>query len=84
MRHGHALPVASILVAVLTVTVGGCGAFGTTTYPNQLVSAEGRALSVEELEQIAQRPNLSDDEKRTMFRALGIEDEKLIDALLGL
>jgi len=84
MRHQPAVWITSILVGVLTLTTGGCGALGTTSYPNQLVSADGQALFIEDLEQIAQRANLSDDEKRAMFRDLGIEDEKLIDALLGL
>ncbi len=84
MRHKPTFLIASILGAALTASTGGCGAFVATTFPNQLISADGEALSVEELEQIAQRLNVSDDEKRDLFRSLGIEDEKLIDALLGL
>ncbi|MFQ5461600.1 MAG: hypothetical protein ACE5E5_03135 [Phycisphaerae bacterium] len=84
MRHQSAVGITSILVGVLALTTGGCGALATSSYPNQLISADGQAVSIEDLEQIAQRANLSDDDKRAMFRDLGIEDEKLIDALLGL
>jgi hypothetical protein len=53
-------------------------------FPNRLVGADGQLFTVEDLEDIANDSSLTDDEKRDQFRALGIEDEKLINALLEL
>ena len=39
---------------------------------------------VEDLERISNNDNLTEEQKREMFRELGIEDEKLIDSLLTL
>ncbi|MCH7808032.1 MAG: hypothetical protein IIB60_02300 [Planctomycetes bacterium] len=64
---------------------GGCGVASVMTdFPNRLVGAQGQEFVLEDLEAIATHPNMSDDRKRDRFRELGIEDEKLIDALLGL
>lgn len=68
---------------VLTVVIG-CGSGAFTDYPNRLTGADGQEFFLEDLEAIANHPTLTADEKRQRFRDLGIEDETLIDALLGL
>jgi len=48
------------------------------------MGAGGETIVAEDVNAIVADPNLSDDEKRAALRDLGIEDEKLIDALLTL
>lgn len=74
------------IVAISGVLIGlcGCGSFEPITFPRQLTGIDGQVITVEDLEAIANDPDLTDDEKRQDFRDLGIEDERLIDALLGL
>lgn len=74
------------LLATVTIGVGlvGCVSNNNTDFPNRLVGADGQLFTVEDLEEIANDPDLSEDEKREAFRELGIEDEELIDALLDL
>ena len=64
--------------------LAGCGSGAPTTFPNQLVTADGRAILLDEVKAIVNNNDLTDDEKRAQLRELGIEDEKLIDALLTL
>ncbi len=71
-------------IALLAIVICGCGPAVTPDYPHLLVGAEGQLLVLEDLEAIANDPNLDDGQKRDRFRDLGIEDEQLIDALLGL
>ncbi len=75
-----------ILLATFTFGVGfvGCVSNNSTDFPNRLVGADGQLFTVEELEEIANDPDLSEEEKREAYRELGIEDEELIDALLEL
>lgn len=73
-----------VTAASLGLVSFGCGAMPASTFPNQLVGAQGQRFTVEDLESIANDPDLDTDGKREAFRALGIEDERLIDALLGL
>jgi len=78
---------ARVCVALLsTIALNGCGTSLTTTtsYPNQLIGSAGQTFTVADLESISSDPDLDDDGKRAAFRALGIEDEELIDALLDL
>jgi hypothetical protein len=70
--------------AVILALIPGCGVSVAQSFPNQLVGAEGQRFTVEDLEAIANDPDLDDEEKREAFRDLGILDEKLIDALLTL
>ena len=72
------------LRCALLVLLSGCGTIPPTDFPNRLVGAEGQMFVLEDLEEIAADPDLSDDQKRQAFRDLGIEDEELINALLGL
>jgi hypothetical protein len=77
---------AATVCAVLfgTMALTGCGVSLAPPYPNRLVGAAGQTFTVEDLAAIASNPDLDDAGKRAAFRALGIEDEKLIDALLNL
>ncbi len=73
-----------IAALLLLVCVGGCGVVPASDFSNRLVGADGQLFVVEDLEEIANDPDLTDEEKRERFRELGIEDEELIDALLTL
>ena len=73
-----------VMIAVAAVMLSGCGMAVTTDFPNRLVGADGQLFVLEDLEEIANDPNLDDEEKREAFRELGIEDEELIEALLEL
>ena len=53
-------------------------------FPTSVLGSDGQAIILDDLQAIANDASLSDDEKRDQLRALGIEDEELIDALLGL
>ena len=64
--------------------VAGCGSNVAAIYPNELVGADGQRFTVADLEAVANDPDLDQEAKRDAFRALGIEDEALIDALLEL
>jgi hypothetical protein len=71
-----------LLSAVCAAT--GCGLNQSSDYPHRLIGADGQLFFLEDLEEIANDPDLTDDEKREQFRELGLEDEKLIEALLEL
>lgn len=68
----------------LGLWVGGCAAVVPGELPNRLIGADGQRFAVEDLTEIANDPDLDEAGKRQAFRDLGIEDEELIDALLGL
>lgn len=73
-----------LLFLCIGFTTSGCGASITTAFPNSLIGSDGQPLVLDDLEAIANDPDLSADEKRQAFRDLGILDEELIDALLDL
>ncbi len=70
-----------LMMAALT---GGCGAIVSPPFAARLVGSEGQTFTVNDLESITNDPDLDDDGKRQAFRDLGLEDERLIEALLGL
>ena len=76
----------ALAIALATGTVAGCGVVVNADYPNRFVGGEGQIFVLEDLEEIARIPeiDLDQDGKRALLRDLGIEDEELIDALLGL
>jgi hypothetical protein len=73
----------SLWCVALTCAAAGCRS-GFIDFPNRLIGSDGQLFTLEDLEAIADDPNLSTQEKRQAFRDLGIEDETLIDALLTL
>lgn len=77
---------ASRFITISSALIGlcGCGSLEPTAFPRQLTGPDGQVITVEDLEAIANDPDLTNDEKRRDFRDLGIEDERLIDAFLGL
>jgi hypothetical protein len=79
MKH-----IAVALFVLAAAAAGGCGAVAAPEYPNRLIGADGQTFVLEDIEDIVRDPDLSEDQKRDEIRALGIEDEKLIDALLTL
>ena len=72
------------LVALAAFAIGGCGAVSVTDYPARLVGADGQEFFLDDIEEIAGHPSMTDDQKREQFRELGIRDEELIEALLSL
>jgi len=74
----------TIVRAVLLAGLAGCGSGAPTTFPHQLVGANGQPIVLDDVESIVNDTSLSEDEKREQLRELGIEDEELIDALLTL
>ena len=73
-----------ILITVAAIALTGCGNAVTSGFPNRLVGADGQRLVLDDLRQIANDSSMSADEKIDAFHELGIEDEKLIGALLEL
>ncbi len=68
---------------VLSVAAG-CGSGVPTTFPHQLLAADGHAILLDDVKAIVNDNNLTDDDKRAQLRDLGLDDEELIDALLTL
>jgi len=77
-----------VVVGLLYLCIGfatsGCGTSIETAFPNSVIGSDGQPLVLNDLEAIANDPDLSADEKRQAFRDLGLLDEELIDALLNL
>jgi len=70
---------------LLAALGAGCGTVPASTFSNSVVGTNGQVILFDDLKEIAADPNLPDDEARKQaFRDLGIEDEKLIEALLAL
>lgn len=76
--------VALVCALAACATPAGCGAASPSDFPNRLVDRDGGTILLDDLEDIANDEDLSEDEKRQAFRDIGIEDEELIEALLGL
>jgi hypothetical protein len=78
------------MAAILWIagTLLGCGSslVNPLALPNRLYlfDENGQARYLEDLEEIANDPGLTDEEKKQQFRNLGIEDERLAEALLDL
>lgn len=70
-------------LAASTAVSAGCG-FAPREFSNQVRDADGRPILLEDVAAIVDDADLSDDQKRDALRALGVEDETLIDALLTL
>ena len=62
----------------------GCGSGVSTIFPHQLLAADGHAILLDDVKVIVNNTDLTDDDKRAQLRDLGLDDEKLIDALLTL
>jgi hypothetical protein len=78
----------SVLVAVVgsILALGGCDVltFDLTDFPNAESGDEGQIWVLDDLREIANDPDLTEEEKREAYAQLGIEDEDLIAALLTL
>lgn len=61
-----------------------CGFTVPTTYPNSVIGADGQLIVFDDISKIVNDLDLSDDQKRQALRDLGLQDEKLITALLGI
>lgn len=75
-----------LLGAALLLGAAGCDAvsFRKPDLTTAETGENGQVYVLDDLRDIATDPNLTDIQKRDAFRALGIKDEDLIDALLQL
>ncbi len=73
-----------IVWVALLAGLSGCGSGAPTSFPNQLLDAQGQPILLDDIEVIVNNNELTEDEKRDQLRDLGIKDEELIDALLTL
>lgn len=73
-----------VIDMALMLVVAGCGAISSNEFATRIVGSNGQTIVLDNVESIVSDPGLSDEEKRSQLRALGLEDEKLIEALLGL
>ena len=71
-----------ILFALATFALCGCGVPARTDFPNAITGPNGEAILFDDVSDILADPDLSVDEKREALRELGLEDERLIDALV--
>lgn len=74
-------------IATICLLVGaGCGSLPQTDFPSAMRTADGQVILLDDVDSVVNdpNPNLDDDDRRQLLRDLGIEDEKLIDALLNL
>ncbi len=75
----------SITLMSATLFAGGCGllAFRNPEFDNAETGEDGQTYVLDDLEAIADDPDLTDEEKRDALADLGVEDPDLIDALLN-
>jgi len=64
------------------VALGGCGSAPQTDFPAALRGPDGEVILFDDVSAILGNDDLTEDEKRNALRELGLEDERLIDALL--
>lgn len=66
------------------VWLAGCGTPIATDFPTAIRDADGNVITAEQVREIVDDPDLSEDRQRDALRELGIADEQLITALLEL
>lgn len=71
-----------LLPTIVTLALCGCGAGSRTDFPNALTGPDGEVILFDDVRTILNDTDLSVDEKREALRTLGLEDERLIEALL--
>jgi hypothetical protein len=72
----------SILALSQGLWLGGCGTVPQTDFAHALRSADGEVILFDQVRAILNDDALDAEQKREALRALGLEDERLIDALL--
>lgn len=72
------------LWSTILVLCCGCGTLAPVSLSQRLVGVDGELIVVNDVKAIVDDAGLSNDQKRDALGDLGIEDEKLIDALLTL
>ncbi len=77
-------PVGLILTAAALLAWSGCGTAIMRNYSNRVIGADGQVITLNQIQRIVDDPNLDDEGRWQQIRDLGIEDEKLIEALLEL
>ena len=85
MKRVHAISLVLPALGTVLLAAAGCSVLNTSrnVFPFAFEGADGQAVALEDIDEIVNDPDLSDDEKRQALRDdLGIEDEDLIDALL--
>lgn len=72
-----------LLTAALFLALSGCGTSVNSDFPNRIVGPQDQRITLEDIDAITADLTLTDEQKRDRLRDLGLQDEKLIDALLG-
>ena len=75
-------PRITIFAALALTLLGACGTINIAEYANSLIGADGQPIFLDDIRAITSDGALSDEQQRTQLRDLGLEDEKLIDALV--
>ncbi|RME39049.1 MAG: hypothetical protein D6788_06245 [Planctomycetota bacterium] len=73
-----------MLALLCPLLLTGCGSGIFAPVARTLTDPTGQPIYLDDVEAIVRNPDLTEDEKRRQLRDLGIQDEKLIDALLTL
>ena len=83
--HKTLQQLAIVYFCLVLVLQAGCGllVMRNPDFDNAETGENGQVYVLDDLEAIAADPDLTDDEKRERFNQLGIEDNDLINALLG-
>lgn len=73
-----------MIAIVPAATLTGCGTPISTDFPTAIRDANGNIITTEQVREIVDDPDLSEQDQREALRDLGIADEQLITALLEL
>jgi hypothetical protein len=74
-----------IVVFAALLASAGCGTltYERRVFPDEIVTADGGGVSLDDVAEIVNDPALDEEGKREALRELGIEDEDVIDALIA-
>lgn len=64
------------------LALGGCGQAPQTEFPHALRGPDGEVILFDDVRAILNDADLDAEAKRAALRELGLEDERLIDALI--
>ena len=80
-RHARRVSLAICITALASQV--GCTSLPSTDFTHCLRDPQGQCILLDDIQLILNDTSKNTDEKRDALRNLGIEDEKLIDALLS-
>lgn len=73
----------TIFAALAGVVLGGCGMGNFAEFANRLIGTDGQPIFLDDVRAITSDFSLSEEQQRVRLRDLGLQDEKLIDALVA-